>query len=219
MQQGRALGELCRSACSRSRSRVTLTSVSLGPSGTPRFFDGAVAVFRSRSRLARGARLACSAAVAVSVLALVAFHAALFWSQIGSGRLLDPAVAVRWGLGALLLVALVALGRAGVPVLWGRRALIVWMLVALMHVTASPATDLVGITRPSAQTTQVLLDVPSAAAGLLFAATLSLLLLLGAHVAPPAVRAMRAGWIPSAGAETPILALHLASRAPPIVFA
>ena len=155
----------------------------------------------------------------MSVLALVAFHAALFWSQIGSGRLLDPAVAVRWGMGALLLAVLAALGRAGVPLLWGRRALIVWMLVALIHVTAAPAADPAGITSSSAQTTQILVDVPSAAAGLLFAATLALLLLLGSHAAPPAVRAMRAGWIPSTGAQTPILGRHLASRAPPVVFA
>ena len=100
------------------------------------------------------------------------FHAALFWSQIGSGRLLDPSVAVRWGMGALLLAALVALGRAGVPVLWGRRALVVWVLVALLHVTAAPATDLGGITRTAAQTTQVLVDLPSGAASFLFAVSL-----------------------------------------------
>ena len=70
------------------------------------------------------------------------FTLVLFWNQIGSGRLLDPAVAVRWGMGALLLVALTALRRAGVPVLWGRRALVVWVLVALLHCTAVPAGDL-----------------------------------------------------------------------------
>ena len=54
------------------------------------FLDGAAEVFRSRSRLARGARLALSASVAVSALALVVFHAALFWNQIGDGRAARP---------------------------------------------------------------------------------------------------------------------------------
>ena len=95
-------------------------------------------MFRSRNRLARGARLALSASVAVSALALVVFHLLLFWNQIGDGRLLDPAVAMRWGMSALLVVVLTALRRAGVPVLWGRRALVVWVLVALLHWAAVP---------------------------------------------------------------------------------
>ena len=91
---GRALA---LSACSGSCSRVTLTSVSPGPSGTPRFVARVSKVFRSRNRLARGARLALSASVAVSALALVVFHLVLFWDQIVNGRLFDAAVAVRWG--------------------------------------------------------------------------------------------------------------------------
>ena len=129
----------------------------------------------------------------------------------------DPAVAVRWSVGALLLAALVALGRAGVPVLWGRRALVVWVLVALLHVTAAPATDLGGITRTAAQTTQVLVDLPSgAAAALLFAVSLVVLLLLRARVAAHGAGSMRVRPSAAAGAHPPILSLHLASRAPPI---
>jgi hypothetical protein len=206
-------------ACGRPFSRVTLTPVSLGPSGPPRFFADAVEVFRSRSRLARGARLAFSASVAVSVLALVVFHAALFWSQIGSGRLLDPAVAVRWGIGALLMAALVALGRAGVPVLWGRRALVVWVLVALLHVTAAPATDVAGLTRTATQTTQILVDLPIGSASLLLAITLFLLCLPGSRVGSMTAGSIPVGWIAAAGAHPPILSLHLASRAPPLVIA
>ena len=176
-------------------------------------------MLRSRSHLARGARLAFSAAVALSAVALVVFHAALFWSQIGSGRLLDPSVAVRWGMGALLLAALVALGRAGVPVLWGRRALVVWVLVALLHVTAAPATDLGGITRTAAQTTQVLVDLPGGAASLRFAVTLFVFLLLGARAAAHGTRLMRVRSFRGAGSPPPILGLHLASRAPPVAFA
>ena len=136
-----------RSACSRSCSRVTLTPVSPGPSGTPRLLAGVAEVFRSRSRLARGARLALSASVAVSALALVVFHAALFWNQIGRRAPARP------GSGGALGHGRAAAGRTrgvrprGRAVLWGRRALVVWVLVALLHVTAAPATDLGGITR------------------------------------------------------------------------
>ena len=149
-------------------------------------------MFRSRNRLARGARLALSASVAVSALALVVFHLLLFWNQIGDGRLLDPAVAMRWGMSALLVVVLTALRRAGVPVLWGRRALVVWVLVALLHWAAVPAGDLDGISQGGAQATQVLLDLPTGgAAGLLLAASLMLLLLLRARALPSAARAVR----------------------------
>ncbi|HZA35459.1 MAG TPA: hypothetical protein VE505_11055, partial [Vicinamibacterales bacterium] len=140
----------------------------------------------------RGARLALSASVAVSVLALVVFHLVLFWNQIGDGRLLDPAVAVRWGLSALLLAVLAGLRRAGVPVFWGRRALVMWVLVALLHWTAMPAGDLDDITQRGGQAALVLVDLSvSGAAGLLLAASLLLLLLLGARPLPSAARAMR----------------------------
>ena len=177
-------------------------------------------MFRSRNRLARGARLALSASVAVSALALVVFHLLLFWNQIGDGRLLDPAVAMRWGMSALLVVVLTALRRAGVPVLWGRRALVVWVLVALLHWAAVPAGDLDGISQGGAQATQVLLDLPTGgAAGLLLAASLMLLLLLRARALPSAARAVRVRRFAAAGTHAAILSLHLASRAPPPAFA
>jgi hypothetical protein len=156
----------------------------------------------------------------VSVLALVVFHLVLFWNQIGDGRLLDPAVAVRWGVSALLLVVLTGLRRAGVPVFWGRRALVMWVLVALLHWTAMPAGDLDDITQRGGQATLVLVDLSvSGAAGLLLAASLLLLLLLGARTLPSAARAMRVRPFAAAGAHAAILGLHLASRAPPPAFA
>ena len=177
-------------------------------------------VFRSRNRLARGARLALSASVAVSALALVIFHLVLFWDQIISGRLLDPAVAVRWGMSALLLVVFTAFRRAGVPLLWGRRALVVWVLVALLHCAAVPAGDVEGITRGGAQAAEVVVDLRiGGAAALLLAASLMLLFLLGARAMPGAARAMRVRWSAVSGAHAPILSLHLASRAPPPVAA
>jgi hypothetical protein len=177
-------------------------------------------VFRSGNRLARGARLAVSAAAAVSALALVVFHIVLFWNQIGDGRLLDPAVAARWGMSALLLVALAALRRAGVSVLWGRRALAVWVLVALVHWAAAPPANVASIAQSGAQAAQVLLDLPlGGAAALLVAASLMLLFLLGARGRTNGARAMRVRWSAAAGAHAPILSLHLASRAPPPVIA
>jgi hypothetical protein len=177
-------------------------------------------VFHSRNRLARHARLALSASIAVSVLALVVFHLLLFWNQIGDGRLLDPAVALRWGLSAVLLVVLTGLRRAGVPFFRGRRALVVWVLVALLHWSAVPAGDLDGISQGSGQATLVLVDLSvTGAAALLLAGSLLLLLLLGARTLPSAARAMRVRPFAAAGAHAAILSLHLASRAPPPAFA
>ena len=190
-----------------------------GPSGTICLLTGVADVFRSRSRLARGARLALSATVAVSALALIVFHAALLWNQIGDGRVLDPVVAVRWGVGAVLLGALAALRRAGVPLLWGRRALVVWVLVAVMHVTAAPATDRGALTDTAPNTTQVVTLPTAAAATWLLAATLLLLGLLRPGHVPHSTRGMRVRWLAPVDARTPIVSLHLASRAPPDLFA
>jgi hypothetical protein len=107
-----------------------------------------------------------------------------------------------------------------VPMLWGRRALVVWVLVALLHWTATPAGDIDGLTQGSAQATQVLVDLPiGGAAALLLAASLMLLLLLSGRAMPSAGRMLRVRWFAAARAHAAILSLHLASRAPPSVFA
>jgi hypothetical protein len=160
-----------------------------------------------------------SATAAVSALALIVFHAALLWNQIGDGRVLDPIVAVRWGVGAVLLGALAGLRRAGVPVLWGRRALGVWVLVAVMHVTAVPAPDLGALTGTAPNTTQIVTLPTAAAATWLFAATLFLLGLLCASRVKHTSLGMRVPWLAPVDARTPIVSLHLASRAPPDLFA
>ena len=186
-------------------------------SRTPRFLTSVADAYRAPSRLAQGARLALSASTALAAMALVAFHAALLWNQIGDGRLLDPAVATRWSVGVLLLGALAGLRRAGVPLLWGRRALVVWVLVALLHWTASPASELAGLTHNSTQHAEVLVDLPSGpASALLFVVTLFLLLLLGAHTASAGLPLVRMRRSDRAGTHSPILSFHLASRAPPV---
>src|SRR5215212_928652 len=150
-------------------------------------------------------------------MALVAFHAALLWNQIGDGRLLDPAVATRWSVGVLLLGALAGLRRAGDPMLWGRRALVVWVLVALLHWTASPASEAAGLTQSSTQHSQVLVDLPAGpASALLLVVTLFLLFLLGAPAVSAALRLVRTRRSDRAATHSPILSLHLASRAPPV---
>jgi hypothetical protein len=135
--------------------------------------------------------------------ALLAFHVVLLWSHVGSGRLFEPAVALRWTIGLVLLALLVALRRVGVPVLWGRRALVVWVLVALLHVNTTPAaSDSFTTTNPAA--TALSLVVLPPAAGLVFAAGL---LLLAAMLA----RAWRLA-APSARLARPVHALRLRSH-------
>ncbi len=77
-----------------------------------------------------------SVAAAALLLPLSALHGWLLWLRISQGRLLEWGVALRWGLGALLLLTLLALRRRGVPLFWGRKALALWILVLLIHRTA-----------------------------------------------------------------------------------
>ena len=154
-------------------------------------------------------------AVAASALGLAVFHAALFWNQIGEGRLLDPAVAARWSIAALLLLALAALRRAGVPLIWGRRALVVWVLVALLHWTAAPAAD-GGAPTNGGAIGLLFVDLPAGASVTLLTASLFLLILLGGRVTPRSTHALGGVSAPAADLrQAPLLSRHLAPRAPP----
>ena len=74
-----------------------------------------------------------------AVSLLVAFHVWLLALRLAEGQLGEPTVALRW-LAALILVAtLASLRRAGVPLVWGRKAFVFWILVLLLHWTATPA--------------------------------------------------------------------------------
>lgn len=73
--------------------------------------------------------------------AVVLFHGWLLWQRITDLTLLEPLVALSWGLAALVLVGFVRLRRAGVPLFRGRRALAMWLLVLLLHAGAVPAID------------------------------------------------------------------------------
>ena len=161
-------------------------------------------------RLARLARVAGAAA-------LLVFHVGLFWSHLSAGRLFEPAVALRWGIGLLLIGLLVGLRRVGVPLFRGRRALVVWLLVALLHVSAAMPATSGSLTADSPADSALSLVVLPPAAGLVLAAGL---LLLGALLA----RAWRLVPAPSrrcreeraVGRRPLVLTSNLAPRAPPV---
>jgi FtsH-binding integral membrane protein len=84
--------------------------------------------------MAKGASLS-------GVALLVAFHGWLFAGRLAGGELLEPAVALRWIASVLLVIALLGLRRAGVPLIRGRKALVFWVLVLLLHWTATPLAE------------------------------------------------------------------------------
>jgi hypothetical protein len=53
----------------------------------------------------------------------------------------DPPATPMRVVGVALFAAMIALRRAGVPLLWGRRALVVWLMVTLLHVGAFKAAE------------------------------------------------------------------------------
>lgn len=79
--------------------------------------------------------------VAGSVVALVAFHAILFWDRIASFSLFEPLVAARWLAAAVLSAAMLRLYRSSGSLLKGRRALVFWALVLLLHAAAVLPAD------------------------------------------------------------------------------
>ena len=105
--------------------------------------------------------------LAVSALALIAFHLWLFWDHVQVGRLADPLTAVRWAGSALLAASLVALHRTHASLFHGRRALVIWLLIALVHVGPGTAAD-ADAAAPHAP--GVVFVVPAIAGAALFAA-------------------------------------------------
>ncbi len=71
------------------------------------------------------------ASVLVAGLALL--HGQLLWQRIASYTLLEPLVALRWGVAMLILAGFVYLRRAGISIVLGHKALILWLLVLLIH--------------------------------------------------------------------------------------
>jgi hypothetical protein len=109
--------------------------------------------------------------LAFTGIALAAFHAWLLTWRLADGQFTDPVVALRWILAGVLIASLVALRRAGVPVVFSRQGAIVWLLVALLHGYAGTAP--VASSPHEPDTTALLFVLPGATAG--FAATALLL--------------------------------------------
>lgn len=171
----------------------------------------AVRSFRGASR--RLAALTASLRVGAVALLLV-FHAILFYTHLVGGRLFEPAVAMRWGIGIVLMGLLLALRRIGVPLFWGRRALAVWVLVALLHVGAAmPATATSLSNDDPVSVTLSLVVLPP-----VFACVASLLLLAmfarTLRLPQPAVRLVRRDGRPRA--RSTVLPRTLVPRAPPV---
>lgn len=123
-------------------------------------------------------------------LVLVGFHVWLLWEHAASGRLFEPAVALRWSLGLGLFGAIVALRAIGLPALFGRRAAVLWVLVSVLHWHAMSArvpspTD-VGLGLPAEVVVSVTATVLGAALGLVLVG--ALLALRRAWVVPPTRR-------------------------------
>jgi hypothetical protein len=146
----------------------------------------------------------------VAVASLVLLHVSILWARVTQGQLGEPLVAVRWGAAFVLLFALAALRRRGVPLLWGRRALVFWLLVLVLHAGMGVPQD----ARHPIAPEQLLFVVPAAVAPaclllVVLATPLAAAALTGpafalAHGAAIAVPARRRGF-----------RLALASRPPP----
>jgi len=77
--------------------------------------------------------------VGAAGITLAIFHDWLLVGQLVDGRLGEPARLLRWLLAACLTAGLVALFRAGAPLLWGRKAMALWLLAAMLHGPATTA--------------------------------------------------------------------------------
>ena len=189
-----------------------VTPVSSRPRGVSALQHGSCRAIRDRrpARLGERVRRSLTALAVLAGATLVLFHVALFVGQAGAGRLVEPALAVKWSVSVLLCLALVALRRAGVPLLRGRRALAVWLLAGLLHWNTAPGPESGPPILP-----QVIVELQSSA-GLALLGTGLLLAMLTLRRAQ-AVRARHP--LPRAarviGRASPPLSLHLASRAPP----
>ena len=97
---------------------------------------------RSAQGVGRAVWRVLGLAAAATAASLILLHAWIFWDQLANGRLVDPALALKWIGAGVLCAALLALRRAGVALLWGRKAFVVWVLVALLHVGTGSAANL-----------------------------------------------------------------------------
>ena len=168
--------------------------------------------FRSGSGLSRAGWRVLRGAGVFALAALALFHVSLLWTRLVDGQLLDPLVAVRWLGAAALTGGLIALRRRGVSLVTGRRALVVWLLVVLLHWSATPAVAVAYDGQPS--TSELIFVVPSTAAAALVGLGLLVATFAASRVRRPALACLctvepgdagrtASGWRPSAAARAP----------------
>ena len=143
---------------------------------------------------------------------LVLHHGWLLLGRLRDASISEPAVALRWGLAALVLGLAALFQRRGLTVFSGRSGLAFWLLVLLLHVGVTPVPT-VGL--PSEK---LLVALP------LGIATALALALGAAHRAGRAGRAPRPRPSPRSRQQEPpvrprppLVALRFAPRPPPAV--
>ena len=159
----------------------------------------------------------CDRPVGALVALLIAFHAWLFATHALSGRLLEPAVVVRWLAGALLFSGFLGLRRLGIPLVRGRKAAVLWTLVVLLHWHAAISKPVAGDEHSGFPTVAVIV-VPVTIGSAALA--LGLLPWVVAR-RQPTVRRRPSRWsvvsMAAAGVATAGHVLTLAPRPPPLV--
>jgi hypothetical protein len=108
-----------------------------------------------------------SAAIGWAVLALLVQHALLLLQRVADGSLSDPAVLLRWLIGAVLGGAMLALRRAGVSLLRGREAAVFWLVVLVFHtaVAGVPAGGSPAVATPPGAIVSLLLAITALGLG------------------------------------------------------
>jgi len=120
-----------------------------------------------------------------AVTSLIAFHGWLVWRSVIQERFLDPGVAARWLVAAVVLLGFAALRRQGLPLFRGRRALVLWLLVVLLHAHAALSADAIPLAVPEAVRALSHLAVDVALIGVVLMAVLARR--RAAHARRPAV--------------------------------
>jgi FtsH-binding integral membrane protein len=109
------------------------------------------------SRSARSPRPAAAASASLSgrlarlwrplalalVLPLVAFHGLLLWERVRDASLIQPVVALRWLLSAVVLALVFELRRRAIPVARGRVGLALGLVVLLLHAGTVPVPTVI----------------------------------------------------------------------------
>ncbi len=175
-------------------------------------------VTRPAHGVARAAWLVLGLTTSAAAVALILLHAWIFWDQLASGRLVDPALGLKWVGAGAICAALLLLRRAGVALLWGRKAFVVWLLVALLHVGAGTAASPTGAADP--QSNAIAVFVLPALLSSVAALSLGVVLLWRlTRAGSPLGRLLRSCLEPLVVAPSAACLRQIPPRAPPIGFA